>query len=198
MLALLTWRSLVVAVAAFCALHGPVLRQLVRIYPKGDPRRAELIAELHMRPYCERPIYVAQCLEVALVEGLLARHSRSGQRVWTKIALADIDKQVARAKAALGDGVYITNLEVKASLTYRPRWKRLLVGPDISCTLRVDGTNCAGRPVIYERVSAVGRHGFFVSGRAVTRMTFPAPKTRESRTETGQGHPPKICHRRWQ
>lgn len=72
-LALLDWRILAVILVLFGLAPGIVLRQVVRLYPKGHPRRAELMAELYVRPYVERPLYVAQSLETSFTEGIPAR-----------------------------------------------------------------------------------------------------------------------------
>jgi hypothetical protein len=50
-----------------------VLRLIVRIFPKEDLRRRELVAELHAVPRWERPFWVAEQLEVAVMEGIPAR-----------------------------------------------------------------------------------------------------------------------------
>lgn len=47
-----------------------LLRLIVQMYPRDDPRRAELMAELRARPWRERPIWIAEQLETGLVEGL--------------------------------------------------------------------------------------------------------------------------------
>ena len=67
-------RTWVVALGMFGLLHPLVLRWLVCIFPKSHPRRAELIAELYIRPLHGRLFYVVQCLEVSIAEGLPARH----------------------------------------------------------------------------------------------------------------------------
>ncbi|MGH3854277.1 MAG: hypothetical protein ACRDR6_12450 [Pseudonocardiaceae bacterium] len=69
-----SWRSLLVVLVVFGLAPGVCLRQIVRVYPPGDPRRAELIAELYAVPRWERPLWVAEQLEVALSE----RHRGNG------------------------------------------------------------------------------------------------------------------------
>ncbi|WP_156511454.1 hypothetical protein [Nocardia nova] len=66
------------AVLIFGFCPGLILRQIVRMYPKGHPRRAEIIAELYAIAYVMRPIWVAAQLETALHEGLSLR--RSGRK----------------------------------------------------------------------------------------------------------------------
>jgi hypothetical protein len=54
-------------------LPGWVLRLAILAFPKKDPRRSELVSELYAVPYAERPIWVAQCFEIAVSEGLSRR-----------------------------------------------------------------------------------------------------------------------------
>ncbi|MGH3753458.1 MAG: hypothetical protein ACRDRP_12315 [Pseudonocardiaceae bacterium] len=68
------WRTLLLVWVLVCIVFGFApgfcLRLIVLAYPRGDPRRAELIAELYSVPRIERPVWVAEQLEVALFEGL--------------------------------------------------------------------------------------------------------------------------------
>ncbi|MGH3830702.1 MAG: hypothetical protein ACRDRS_09675 [Pseudonocardiaceae bacterium] len=68
--AIASWRSAVLVPAVFGFAPGACLRLIVRAYPRDDPRRAELKAELYVLPWWERPLWVAEQLEVALFEGL--------------------------------------------------------------------------------------------------------------------------------
>jgi hypothetical protein len=56
---------------------GLLLRVIVLLYPKGDPRRTELLAELYdekgKRAYLDRVVWVFEQLELALCEGLRLR-----------------------------------------------------------------------------------------------------------------------------
>jgi hypothetical protein len=70
-----SWRSLLLVVVVFGFAPGFCLRLLVRAYPRSDPRRTELIAELYTVPRIERPLWVAEQLETALFEGLPRRLS---------------------------------------------------------------------------------------------------------------------------
>jgi hypothetical protein len=65
-----SWRSLVFVVVVFGFAPGFCLRLIVLAYPRTDPRRRELIAELYAVPRAKRPLWVAEQLEVALFEGL--------------------------------------------------------------------------------------------------------------------------------
>lgn len=65
-----SWRSLLLVLVVFGFAPGFVLRLLVRIYPKDDPRRTELLADLYMLGRVERLMFVAEQLETVLFEGL--------------------------------------------------------------------------------------------------------------------------------
>jgi hypothetical protein len=49
------------------------LRLIVRLYPKIDPRRREVVAELYVMKRLERPVWVFEQIEPALLGGLSAR-----------------------------------------------------------------------------------------------------------------------------
>lgn len=68
-----TPHALVLALLIFGFLPGAVLRVIVLLYPKGDPRRQEMIAEVYEVPRLERPFWVLQQLEVAISTGLPTR-----------------------------------------------------------------------------------------------------------------------------
>jgi hypothetical protein len=74
--AVASWPSLLLVVVIFGFAPGFCLRLIVLAYPHGDPRRAELIAELYAVPRIQRPLWVAEQLEVALFEGLGHRYRR--------------------------------------------------------------------------------------------------------------------------
>ncbi|MGH3868192.1 MAG: hypothetical protein ACRDQ4_19130 [Pseudonocardiaceae bacterium] len=75
-----SWRSLLMVVVVFGLAPGLCLRLIVLAYPRGDPRRAELIAELYAVPRIQRPLWVTEQLEVALFEGLGHRISTARRR----------------------------------------------------------------------------------------------------------------------
>lgn len=60
---------------------GFCLRLIVLAYPRNDPRRTELIAELYAEPRIQRPLWVAEQLEVGLFEGLGHRLSAVSHRL---------------------------------------------------------------------------------------------------------------------
>lgn len=74
-----SWRSLLLVVVVFGFAPGFCLRLIVLAYPRHDPRRDELIAELYAVPRIWRPLWVAEQLETALFEGLKQR-ARSASR----------------------------------------------------------------------------------------------------------------------
>ena len=92
--ALASWSSLVLVVVVFGFAPGFCLRLIVLAYPRGDPRRAELIAELYAVPRIQRPLWVAEQLEVALFEGLPHRVSAARAQTGTRGA--------RRGRAAFG------------------------------------------------------------------------------------------------
>lgn len=75
-----SWPSLLLVIAAFGFAPGFCLRLIVWIYPRDDPRRRELVAELYAVPRIQRLLWVAQQLEVALFEGLIPRVSATIRR----------------------------------------------------------------------------------------------------------------------
>jgi len=79
--AVVSWPSLLLVLVVFGFLPGFCLRLIVLAYPRDDPRRAELIAELYAVPRIQRPLWVAEQLEVALFEGLAHRASAALRRL---------------------------------------------------------------------------------------------------------------------
>ncbi|HZN75660.1 MAG TPA: DUF2314 domain-containing protein [Micromonosporaceae bacterium] len=71
--AILSWPTFVIALVVFGFAPGAVLRLIVLAFPNDDPRRRELLAELHAVPRLERPFWVAEQLELALFEGIWGR-----------------------------------------------------------------------------------------------------------------------------
>lgn len=69
----LSWPTLLVALLVFGFAPGALLRVIVLAFPRDDPRRRELLGELYAVPRIERPFWVFEQLEVALVEGLGVR-----------------------------------------------------------------------------------------------------------------------------
>ena len=91
--AVVSWPSLLLVLVVFGFAPGFCLRLIVLAYPRNDPRRAELIAELYAVPRIQRPLWVAEQLEVALFEGLAHRVSAALRRLTGR----------RRARARAGD-----------------------------------------------------------------------------------------------
>jgi hypothetical protein len=68
--AIVSWPALLICLLVFGFAPGALLRGVVLAFRKDDPRRQELLAELHAVPRVERPFWVVEQLEVALFEGL--------------------------------------------------------------------------------------------------------------------------------
>lgn len=68
--AVVSWPTLLVVVLSFGFVPGFVLRLLVMIYPRDDPRRRELVSQLYVLRRLERPFFVAEQLETVLFEGV--------------------------------------------------------------------------------------------------------------------------------
>jgi hypothetical protein len=73
-------------VVVFGFVPGFCLRLIILAYPRSDPRRAELIAELYAVSRIQRPLWVAEQLEVALFEGLPHRISAARQLTRWRLA----------------------------------------------------------------------------------------------------------------
>jgi hypothetical protein len=95
--AVASWQSLLLVIAIFGFAPGFILRLLVKIYPRDDPRRQELVAELYTLGRIERPLFVAEQFETVLFEGLPHR----AKSVWTSTR-----KRAGRARAWLSAGGY--------------------------------------------------------------------------------------------
>jgi hypothetical protein len=67
------WPTLCVALLVFGVAPGALLRLIVLLYSRDNPRRRELLGELYAVPRFEQPFWVAQQFEVALFEGLADR-----------------------------------------------------------------------------------------------------------------------------
>ncbi len=76
LLQFVSWPMFGIALLVFGFAPGVLLRLIVLALPKDDPRRHELLGELYAVPRFERPFWVVEQLEVALVEGL------GGRLVW--------------------------------------------------------------------------------------------------------------------
>jgi hypothetical protein len=67
------WSTFLLSIFVFGLAPGAALRLILLMFPKDDPRRKELIAELYAIPRPNRPFWVAEQIEVATFEGLPGR-----------------------------------------------------------------------------------------------------------------------------
>jgi len=70
---LTSWHYLIASLLVFGIAPRAILRLLVNAWPKNDPVRRALMADLASRPYWQRPLFVAEQFENALFDGLGAR-----------------------------------------------------------------------------------------------------------------------------
>ena len=70
---LVSWPMFGIALLIFGFAPGAVLRVIVLAFPRNDPRRHELLAEVYAVPMAVRPFWVVQQLEIALTEGITKR-----------------------------------------------------------------------------------------------------------------------------
>jgi hypothetical protein len=71
--AIVSWETFLISLLVFGFAPGAVLRLIVLAFRRDDPRRSEMLAELHRVPRLERPYWVFEQLEVALFEGIWER-----------------------------------------------------------------------------------------------------------------------------
>jgi hypothetical protein len=98
--ALTSPRAFAASLVVFAFLPGLALRLIVCLYPKGHPRRTELLGELYAMPQWRRPWFVAEQFETALCEGLPVRVSDSIDK--SRRALTGIDLPKVRRATAGG------------------------------------------------------------------------------------------------
>jgi hypothetical protein len=75
------WGTFGIALIVFGLTPGFVLRLIIQLYPRDDPRRKELLGELPHVRWIERPFWVLSKLELALFEGLPARRAAGSRRL---------------------------------------------------------------------------------------------------------------------
>lgn len=98
-----SWPSLLLVLVVFGFAPGFCLRLIVVAYPREDPRRRELIAELYTVPRIQRPLWVAQQLEVALFEGLGHRVSATIRQLSDRHRTRRGARESRRHDATVGD-----------------------------------------------------------------------------------------------
>ena len=85
----LTLPTILVGLLLFGFAPGAALRIIVLAFKKDDPRRRELLGELRNVPRFERPFWVAEQIEVALIEGL-------GHRLLKAIKRLNLGQRLAK------------------------------------------------------------------------------------------------------
>jgi hypothetical protein len=70
--AVLDWRTWV-ALTVLVMFPGILLRIFLLVYPRHDPRRAELLAEYYVVPVYRKPLWIIQQIEVIIFEGVPER-----------------------------------------------------------------------------------------------------------------------------
>jgi hypothetical protein len=78
--AVVDWPTLLLLFVVFGFAPGFVLRLLVMVYPRDDPRRRKIVDKLYTYPYWRRPLFVAEQLERTLFEGVPDRAKAAWQR----------------------------------------------------------------------------------------------------------------------
>jgi hypothetical protein len=63
------WRLFIAVLLVFGVAPDLVLRLVLLAYPKGHPRREELVGELYAMTIAARPMWVAQQFETAVFDG---------------------------------------------------------------------------------------------------------------------------------
>jgi CRP-like cAMP-binding protein len=115
---IVSWRSFLVALLVFGFAPGALLRLIVLAFRRDDPRRRELLAELHAVPHHLRPLWVVEQLEVALFEGVGERVTRLIRRTTREVsdlAFLGLEKRVLKKLLELDttpEGIRITQAEL--------------------------------------------------------------------------------------
>lgn len=111
--AVFTLQTLLVALVTFGLAPGLLLRVIVKAFRRDDPRREELLAELHVVPRAERPFWVLEQVEVALADGLWPRMvwAASGRLIYRWHLRSGV-----KAHAEYPDTFWIPSDEEKAAL----------------------------------------------------------------------------------
>ena len=149
------WVPLLLVPLAFGFLPGTVLRVIVLLYPSGDPRRKELVAELYAMPFAMRPVWTAQQIETALFEG---GFPRIGDRFLDWRYRPRLKSGVRRNRK-YPDSFYIPSKEAKQAIT-----------PGTDVKVMYDFGGLAGER-IWVRVEQAGR--VWITGRLINHPVHP-------------------------
>jgi hypothetical protein len=131
---IVSWPTFLTALLVFGFAPGALLRLIVLAFHRDDPRRCEMLAELHRVPRWERPFWVVEQLEVALFEGIWERVLWAGAgRVYDRWHLASGVKRNhehpqtfwipdEQAKRAIEPGVFVKLMFDTFDLWGRRNW----------------------------------------------------------------------------
>ncbi len=142
--ALLSWPALVAALLVFGFAPRALLRLIVLAFEPDDPRRYELLAELHAVPRMDRPFWVLEQLEVALCEG-----------IWGRMMWAATGRIIHRWQ--LGSGVQ-RNRDHPDSFEIPSDEAKQLVMPGVSVKLMFEMKAAGGERMWVDVVAVKRRH----------------------------------------
>ncbi|MEU8636801.1 hypothetical protein AB0C38_31910 [Amycolatopsis sp. NPDC048633] len=113
-----SWWDLALGLLVFGFAPGLVLRVVVLIYPKDDPRRRELLAELYAVKRLEQPFFVAQQLETVLFEGVPHRVKAFFSWLYNT---SDPDRMIWRVQNIVAPGLLaVAGADALSDLTKTP------------------------------------------------------------------------------
>lgn len=110
----MSWQDLLAVLGVFGFAPGCVLRLLVMIYPRDNPRRKELVAQLYVLKRRERSLFVAEQLETVLFEGVPNRVRALRRRLARNQARPSDDS--SRARQSIGQPGAAMGLDVVSAL----------------------------------------------------------------------------------
>jgi len=142
--AVLSLPTLLIALLVFGFAPGAVLRVIVLAFHREDPRRRELLAELHAVPRIERPFWVVEQFEVALCEGL-----------WERIVWAATGRVIHRWHLASGVERHLAHPD---TFWIPPAAERLAVEPGSSVKLAFEMKDGWGERMWVEVTAVKRRH----------------------------------------
>jgi hypothetical protein len=132
------WRMGLLVLLVFGFAPGALLRLIVLAFHRDDPRRSEMLAELHAVPRLERPLWVVEQLEVALSEG-----------VWERIAWAATGRIIERWH--LNSGVKLNRKNPK-TFWIPSEDEKQAIAPGVVVKLMFTIDNVWGRQIWGERM----------------------------------------------
>lgn len=141
--------TILLALLVFGFAPGLALRLIVLLFRKDDPRRRELVAELYAVPRWDQPFWVAQHLELALMEALLDRAWLARNSLPARFPLPVVDASIREAVDRL-------HLRVAPMLGWKGnRWVKTGKGTGTYVTMSIVWVGRLGRraPVIEAEVS---------------------------------------------